>query len=67
MVFWNELKKTFSRTTLFIILSVMMLNGILIVSGEKDRGYSFSAEGYKALYDSPEMQGDTEAQLAYLE
>ena len=45
----------------------MMLNGILIVSGEKDRGYSFSAEGYKALYDSPEMQGDTEAQLAYLE
>jgi len=67
MVFWNELKKTFSRTTLFILLSVVMLNGILIVSGEKDRGYSFSAEGYKALYDSPEMQGDTEAQLAYLE
>ena len=60
MVFLNELKKALNRTTIGVLICVLILNAILIISGEKDRGYSFTAEDYRALYDSAEMQGNTD-------
>ena len=67
MVFLNELKKALNRTTIGVLICVLILNAILIISGEKDRGYSFTAEDYRALYDSAEMQGNADSQLSYLE
>lgn len=65
-MFLNEFKKTFSTRTLLILLCVMLLSGVLIISGESDKGYNFTGEDYRKLYASEEMQGDTETQLAYL-
>ena len=65
-MFLNELKKTFGKKTLLILLCVMILNGVLIISGEGDKGYNFTGEDYRKLYLSEDMQGDTETQLAYL-
>ena len=58
-MFLNEFKKTFSTRTLLILLCVMLLNGVLIISGESDKGYNFTGEDYRKLYASEEMQGDT--------
>ena len=65
-MFLNELKKTFGKKTLLVLLCVMLLNGVLIVFGESDKGYNFTGEDYRKLYSAEDMHGDTETQLAYL-
>ena len=67
MMFLNELKKTFGKKTLLILLCIMLLNGVLIISGESDKGYNFTGEDYRKLYSTEDMQGDAETQLAYLD
>ena len=56
IMFRNEFKKTFSTRTLLIILCVMLLDGVLIISGEIDKGYNFTAEDYHNIFSSEEMQ-----------
>ena len=65
-MFLNEFKKTFGKKTLLILLCVMLLNGVLIISGESDKGYNFTGKDYRKLYTSEEMHGNTETQRAYL-
>jgi hypothetical protein len=55
IMFRNEFKKTFSTRTLLIILCVMLLDGVLIISGEID---NFTAEDYHNIFSSEEMQGN---------
>ena len=62
----NEIRKTFGKKTFLILLCVMILNGVLLISGESDKGYNFTGEDYRKLYSSEDMQKDTETQLAYL-
>ena len=65
-MFLNELKKTFGKKTLLVLLCVMLLNGVLIVFGESDKGYNYTGEDYRKLYSAEDRHGDTETQLAYL-
>ena len=39
MLYINEVRKTVGRTALLLLLCILILNGVLIVTGERDRGY----------------------------
>ena len=57
MLFFNELKKTFGKRTFLILAAVCFLSWLFITVSEKNRGYVFRAEDYKAIYERPEMNG----------
>ena len=44
MIVINEVKKIFGKNTLLIMLSLLVLNGVLILAGENKRYYNFSGE-----------------------
>ena len=67
MLYINEVRKTFGRTALLLLLCILFLNGVLIVTGEKDRGYFFTAGDYRELYASEGMKGEPDEQLAFVE
>ena len=66
MIVINEVKKIFGKNTLLIMLSLLVLNGVLILAGEIKRDYNFSGEDYRKLYSSEGMQGKAEEQLEHL-
>ncbi len=66
MIVINEVKKIFGKNTLLIMLSLLVLNGVLILAGENKRDYNFSGEDYRKLYSSEGMQGKAEEQLEHL-
>lgn len=66
MLFLNELKKTLGRRAVILFCCIAVLNCILLFSGEKKRGYFFSAKEYREIYQSEGMAGDPEAQIDFL-
>ena len=66
MLYLNEIKKTSGRIVLLLLLCVLVLNGVLIVSGENDRGYLFDAKDYRKLYAIDAMNGSAEEQRDFL-
>ena len=65
-LFFYELRKTFGKTTLILMFCLLILNGVLIISHEKKRGYGFNGSDYRNLYSLEEMQENKDGQLEYL-
>ena len=66
MLFFNELKKTFGKRTFLILAAVCFLSWLFITVSEKNRGYVFRAEDYKAIYERPEMNGTFDEAEEYI-